>query len=356
MATAIQWIDQTLALGLQQGLKGRKLEMLLDNLLKLPIGVIDVWIDDWKNCGLKWPELTSQPKLRGKVTANPAQVFAAQRLGFKKILLSYRHDERVDVEGIKEALRAADGLGLETDLLLENASAISTGEVAAMAKKMHGFSIRGFAYGDAESLLEPLAALEQLAFLQTKLPMELEFHGHNTYGLATANALSAIRVGIRRIAATAGTVTRNGYAPLEEAVMGSKILLGEETTGTEKFVDACEGIAACFDAVLPVNKAIVGKHVFAHESGLHVDGVIKNPALYEAFSPEDVGAVRRLVIGKHSGTASLKNCLAGFGINLASEAGKILLQKVRRLAVLQKKALTEDQLLQLYCESNRQVV
>ncbi|WP_346354114.1 homocitrate synthase/isopropylmalate synthase family protein [Azotosporobacter soli] len=356
MATAIQWIDQTLGLGLQQGLKGLKLELLLDNLLKLPIGVMDVWIEDWKHCGLKWPELTSYPQLRGKVTADPAQVFAAQQLGFKKILLSYRHDEMADMEGLKEALRAAEGLSLEADLLLENASAISTREVVALAKELHCFSIRGFAYGDEESRLEPLAALEQLAFLQTKLPMEMEFHGHNAYGLATANALSAIRVGIRHIAATAGNLTRNGYAPLEEVVMGSKILLGEETTGTEKFVDACEGIAACFDAALPVNKAIVGKHVFAHESGLHVDGVIKNPSLYEAFSPKDVGAVRRLVIGKHSGTASLKNCLAGFGISLASEAGKNLLQKVRRLAVLQKRALTEEQLLQLYCESNRQVV
>lgn len=106
----------------------------------------------------------------------------------------------------------------------------------------------------------------------------------------------------------------------------------------------------CLGVELSVNKAIIGRDIFAHESGIHVDGVIKNPKIYEAFAPEEVGLARQLIIGKHSGTASLKAKFLEWNVRLTEAGANLLLKEVRRVAVKQKCPLSDVQLKQLYCE------
>jgi len=109
-----------------------------------------------------------------------------------------------------------------------------------------------------------------------------------------------------------------------------------------------EYVAHASNRSIPHGKAIVGSGVFSHESGIHVDGVIKNPRNYEVFSPEEVGLTRQLVVGKHSGTHTLVHKFREFGIELSEEEARELLVHVRATAVQLKRALFDKELMYLY--------
>ena len=92
----------------------------------------------------------------------------------------------------------------------------------------------------------------------------------------------------------------------------------------------------------------MGANVFAHESGIHADGVIKNPLNYEVFSPEEVGLERQLVIGKHSGTKSIKMKFKEFSIELDDDESQDILRLARKMAVEFKRGLFEKELMYIY--------
>ncbi len=147
----------------------------------------------------------------------------------------------------------------------------------------------------------------------------LSTHNHNDLGLAVANTLAAIRAGVRQVECTInGIGERAGNAALEEAVMAMRTrpdavpcatgIRTENILRTSKLLSTITG----FD-VQP-NKAIVGRNAFAHESGIHQDGVLKNPQTYEIMTPESVGWTKSsLVMGKHSGRAAFRDKLRAMG-------------------------------------------
>jgi homocitrate synthase NifV len=98
---------------------------------------------------------------------------------------------------------------------------------------------------------------------------------------------------------------------------------------------------------VPEWKAVVGEKVFSHESGLHADGVLKNPANYEGFDPAEVGLSRHLVLGKHSGSSGLRHRLAQLGMSLDRTGASALLEQVRSLSQQNKRPLTDLELLTL---------
>ena len=90
--------------------------------------------------------------------------------------------------------------------------------------------------------------------------------------------------------------------------------------------------------------------MFAHESGIHADGAIKNPLTYEAFDPQEIGLVRQIIVGKHSGTSTLQKKFQEFNINLSKEMGNKLLERVRKSSVELKRSLFDKELVQLFQE------
>ena len=121
--------------------------------------------------------------------------------------------------------------------------------------------------------------------------VDIEVHTHNDLGMATANAIAGIRAGARFVNTTVnGLGERAGNAALEEVVMGLKHACGIETgIDTHRFREMSLFVAKASHRPLPVWKPVVGERVFAHESGLHADGVIKDPHNYEGFDPAEVG-------------------------------------------------------------------
>jgi len=98
----------------------------------------------------------------------------------------------------------------------------------------------------------------------------------------------------------------------------------------------------------------VGTNIFAHESGIHADGVIKNPLTYEVFTPDEVGLTRQLVVGKHSGSRTIQHKFKEFGIDLSDKEAGAVLAAARQMAVDMKRALFDKELVYIYQDFIRQ--
>ena len=147
----------------------------------------------------------------------------------------------------------------------------------------------------------------------------LSAHCHDDLGMAVANSLAAVRAGVRQIECTInGIGERAGNASLEEVVVALAVRKESfgVTTGIrlEELFPTSRMLTEITGAQVAPNKAIVGANAFAHEAGIHQDGIIKNPLTYEIISPQSVGVpARSLVLGKHSGRNALRGALRDLG-------------------------------------------
>ncbi|MEM7643246.1 MAG: 2-isopropylmalate synthase [Pseudomonadota bacterium] len=183
-------------------------------------------------------------------------------------------------------------------------------------------------------------------------------HCHNDLGMATANALAAVEGGARQIECTInGLGERAGNTALEEVVMALRVRgdimpyqTGVETT---KLIAISRRVAAVSGFPVQFNKAIVGKNAFAHESGIHQDGMLKNAETFEIMRPEDVGlSETSLVMGKHSGRAALRSKLKELGYDLADNQLADVFVRFKALAD-RKKEIYDDDLIALMQDEER---
>ena len=154
----------------------------------------------------------------------------------------------------------------------------------------------------------------------------LSAHCHDDLGMAVANSLAAVQAGARQVECTInGIGERAGNASLEEVVMALHVRrdrFGFDTSiRTQQLTATSALLSETVGVPVPPNKAIVGANAFAHEAGIHQDGVLKNPLTYEILRPESVGAAgSRLVVGKHSGTRGVDARCRALGFTLRPDA------------------------------------
>jgi 2-isopropylmalate synthase len=176
----------------------------------------------------------------------------------------------------------------------------------------------------------------------------LSVHCHNDLGLATANTLSAITAGARQAEVTInGIGERAGNTSLEEVVMSlvtRNNSLGLTTSiDTQHIYPTSRLVSMITGIMIQPNKAVVGANAFAHEAGIHQDGVLKNPMTYEIMKPETIGlSANRLVLGKHSGRHALRSRLKTMGYDLSDEEINIVFTRFKELADKKKHVVDED--------------
>lgn len=193
---------------------------------------------------------------------------------------------------------------------------------------------------------------EIIRTLKTNLPsldnVILSVHCHNDLGLAVANSHAAIKEGARQVECTInGLGERAGNASLEEVVMGLKVRNDKQPykTGinTEQIYHASRLVSQVTGVNVQPNKAIVGANAFAHEAGIHQDGVLKERITYEIMSPNEVGIPsNKIVLGKHSGRHAFKNRLEEYGFILEDEEFEKTFKKFKDLADKKKYVFDED--------------
>lgn len=253
------------------------------------------------------------------------------------------------LEQLRDAINFARDHGLEVSVGGEDSSRADESFLIDAAQYAQEWGAFRFRFCDTVGVLDPFITFEKVQKLVTSLEIPVEMHTHNDLGLATANALAGVRAGATSVNTTVnGLGERAGNAALEEVVMTLKQLYGIKTgIQTQHFFELSRFVAKAVNCPVPPWKAIVGDNTFAHESGIHAHGVLKNPNTYEPFAPEEVGCQRRLVVGKHSGRHLLNQILQDHGIQLNPEQGQSILNAVRDRSTQLKRNLTVDELLAL---------
>jgi homocitrate synthase NifV len=248
--------------------------------------------------------------------------------------------------------RAADA-GAVVSVGLEDASRADPGflaQVAALAQARGAVRVR---YADTLGLLDPFSAHARIAALRREIDIGIEIHAHNDLGLATANTLAALRGGATHASTTVnGLGERAGNAALEEVVMAARHLHGIECgVDTTALPGISQLVARASGRPVAAGKSIVGAAVFSHESGIHVDGLLKDRGNYEAFAPEELGRSHRLVLGKHSGSHGVCNAYARLGVELSADQAQHLLACIREHVCAHKCEPSDAELIRFYFEA-----
>lgn len=203
---------------------------------------------------------------------------------------------------------------------------------------------------DTVGMLTPEKSFEFYGQL-SKIGAPLSVHCHNDFGLAVANSLSALRAGATEVHATInGIGERAGNASLEEIAVSLYSLYDVKTDiNIQMLYEVSKMVARLTGVYLQPNKAIVGENAFAHESGIHADGVIKKAETYEPITPELVGHQRRFVMGKHIGTKLLQKRVEELGLKVNQDQLMQIFNRVKSLGDMGKcvtdvdlQAITED--------------
>ncbi len=301
-------------------------------------------------------------QLLGWNRAVPADILASIRCGLKRVHISvpvsdlqiaakFQGDRPRLLRQLRQCVEMALEQGLWVSVGAEDASRATLEQVVDLARQSQAWGAQRFRYCDTVGILDPFSTYDQIRHLVQAIDIPVEMHTHDDLGMATANALAGIRAGAQSVNTTVnGLGERAGNAPLEEVVMALRCTLGIDVgVDTRRLRELSQQVARASGTPLPPWKAIVGDNAFAHESGIHAAGVLRDPQTYEPFPPEAVGSQRRLVVGKHSGRHLLLQILKEQGIPLEQISPRhleALLEQVRQHVTQSKRPISVAELAQ----------
>lgn len=289
-------------------------------------------IDASLQTGVKWVHLT--------VPTSDLQIKAKLHMSRQEI-----------VTMIRRAVSYAQQHHLGISVGFEDASRAYTPFLAELMLMLYSDGIRRFRYADTVSVLQPVTVREKIKSLLAECPedVELEVHCHNDFGLATANTLAALEAGATWASTTVtGIGERAGNASMEEVALAWRHLYGGRIgLDTIQFKELAEYVSTAAGRPLPPAKPIVGTMVFTHESGIHVDGMLKNRETYQSFDPVEVGSEHRFVVGKHSGWKTVAHILKQNGIRPNRELSMEIMREVRLEADRSKRLIGINELVKL---------
>ncbi len=295
--------------------------------------------------------------------AEPEDIEYAVQCGVKNVVINisasdihikekYKKNRTWVINKLREAIRTAKQNNLNFIVSAEDATRADLEfllKLISIARKKGAYRFR---ICDTVSKFDPFRTFLYINTISNAMNFPLEVYNHNDFGMATANGIAAIRGGAYSLVASVGGLGEGtGNAAMEEIIMALKYLENIELgIKTSKFREIAEYVARSSARAIPVWKAIVGTNVFAHESGIHADGVIKNPKNYEVFKPSEVGLTRQLVVGKHSGSHTILHKFKEFDIELTDKQANDILGLARSMSIDLKRPLFDKELMYIYNE------
>jgi homocitrate synthase NifV len=340
------FIDQTLKYSLRQGridfpefmrLK-RQAGLMERALFDLPLGLLR---PNGDRAGADLHDV------RLEIAPEVDQVHAAAAAGCRQVKLKL--GPKRAMEAIGAVLTAARESEIQVTLHGVDIRSYALTEMNFWKELVDRYSVAHLVIDDFGGGADPLSTRWKLREWRALFPVELEYCGRNQLGLAVGNALGAVKSGVRRLAVSCGGV--GGFPAWEEVGMGINRLLKLPLAIPIDLALRCREILAEIGVAVGANQPIIGPKIFAHESGIHVDGVYKKSELYEPFAPEDIGLARQIIIGKHSGKAALGAKLKELQVDPETVNLTHILAQVRQLAVAQKAPVMDEQLRRLVAEA-----
>jgi 2-isopropylmalate synthase len=261
-----------------------------------------------------------------------------------------------NVEAAVEAVKYARNLCGDVEFSAEDATRTEIDHLCRVVEAVIDAGATTVNIPDTVGYATPNEMFERIKHLLDHVPnigkAVISVHNHNDLGMAVATSLAAVRAGAGQVECTInGLGERAGNCAMEEVVMAlrtrSDVYHATTNIHTQRLVPTSRLVSTVTGLKVPRNKAIVGQNAFAHESGIHQDGMLKNPTTYEIMVPSDVGFQKTdLVLGKHSGRAALADRAKTLGYELDMERLAKVFEEFKKLAD-RKKNIYDDDILAL---------
>jgi homocitrate synthase NifV len=256
---------------------------------------------------------------------------------------------------IRPHVEMALAAGLDVSVGMEDASRAERDFLCRVAEHAQAAGARRVRFADTLGILDPFSTVEAITQLRRAVDLEIEIHAHNDLGLATANTLAAFRAGATHANTTVnGLGERAGNAPLEEVVMAMRHIHGADLgVDSHWLLPISQLVEDASGRPVAANKSIVGAGVFTHESGIHVDGLMKDQRNYQGFDPAELGRSHRLVLGKHSGSHAVQAAYANLGLHPTALETAQIIERIRAHAMQTKHEPSATELTHFYLEASR---
>jgi len=296
----------------------------------------------------------------GWARAIPKDVDFALQCGLKAIDLSIPASDKMiaiktgsrqkTIQNLQTVIETAKREGLFVCIGAEDASRADKEFLLEIMRLGVEFGANRFRFCDTVGILTPMETYKIVSSLVGADLLPVEMHTHNDFGLATANALMGLEAGAISVNTTViGLGERAGNASFEQISLSLAYQYGQRREFDHKRLRVLAKIvSSAANIKVPVNAPIVGSRIFAHESGIHADGMMKDTTAYEPFTAESVGMKRSYPIGKHSGGSTLSFHLKNQGINEDKSMLMPLVDDVRDIVTKRKKTMSEKELKELY--------
>lgn len=241
---------------------------------------------------------------------------------------------------IERCVKTAIDAGMQVCVGAEDASRADSDFLAQMAETAQKAGASRIRFADTVGIMEPFGVLDAIRKLRSVTDMAIEMHAHDDLGLATANTLAAAVAGATHVNTTInGLGERAGNAALEEVVVGLKQLYNIDTgIDLRNFSALSHQVATASGDTIGSRKSLIGRDVFSHEAGIHVDGLLKDPNNYQGVDPALLGRNHQLVLGKHSGSQGVMYAYQQLGIVINRLQAGRLLPQIRQFVSINKRA------------------
>jgi len=249
----------------------------------------------------------------------------------------------------KDNIQRAIDQGLSVCLGMEDASRSDPDILYRVVDIAQLSGAKRVRFADTLGVLDPMTTYQKITELRRQSDLQIEMHAHNDLGLATANTLAAIDAGAYSVNTTViGLGERAGNAALEEVAVALSVLNKSETHIQLANIPAlCHYLHIVSGRKLSQQKAIIGDYAFTHESGIHVDGLMKDINNYQHFSPSLIGRKHSIVLGKYSGLHAINSVYHQLGFTLTSSQCEHVRDALRGWSETCKRIPNNDDLIAL---------
>jgi homocitrate synthase len=274
--------------------------------------------------------------------ANRVAIFYATSQIHLDAKLHKSHDEALRI--ITEHVAYAHSLGLKVRYTPEDATRTDFEFLIQVCNAAIEAGADRISFADTLGVMQPHVFYERVRALRERLlPCQIDLHCHDDYGLSLANAMAGIRAGANCIHTTVnGLGERTGIPDLAETIVAFRNLEGVEKYCVEPLMDLSTYLERVSGFFLAPNKPITGQNAFSHKSGVHTNGILKDPRTYEPFDPALLGRERKIVIDKYTGKTAVAARLEEYGIEVSAAELEVIVTRIKNLGDQRKQLFDAD--------------
>jgi 2-isopropylmalate synthase len=245
---------------------------------------------------------------------------------------------------IEEHICYAKSLGLNVRYTPEDASRTDFDFLVEVCNTAIKAGADRISFADTLGIMQPHTMFERLRMFRRKLlPCRIDLHCHNDYGLALANAMAGIRAGADCIHTTVnGMGERSGIPDLAETILAFHNLEGEGKFNLQPLMELSGYLEKVSGFFVAPNKPITGQNAFSHKSGVHTNGILKDPRTYEPFDPSILGRERKIVIDKYTGRSAVAARLDEYGIEVSTAELEVIVTRIKNIGDQRKQLYDAD--------------